>query len=79
MLGRKGLKNRRFFSWSIPCFQKKHVLTIDKFGTLQEHKTLRSFCSSKRLFDRSQNFKNIEGETITAMLLNIGKNLLILE
>ena len=48
---------------------KKDVLTINEFGILQEHKTFKRFNDSKRLLDRSQNFKMIEGEKVSALLL----------
>ena len=45
----------------------KYVLTINEFGILQEHKTFKGF-NSKRLLDRSQYFKMIEGEKLSAIL-----------
>ena len=46
----------------------KNVLTIDKSGILQKHKTLKGFNDSKRLLDRFQYFKKIEGKKISALL-----------
>ena len=46
----------------------KYCLTIDEYGIIQEHKTFKGFNDSKRLLDRSQYFKMIEGEKISAML-----------
>ena len=46
----------------------KYCLTIDDYGIIQEHKTLKGFNGSKRLLDRSQYFKMIEGEKISALL-----------
>ena len=46
----------------------KYCLTIDEFGIIQEHKTFKGFNDSKRLLDRSQYFKMIEGKKISAML-----------
>ena len=46
----------------------KHCLTIDDYGIIKEHKTFKGFNDSKRLLDRSQYFKTIEGEKKTAML-----------
>ena len=46
----------------------KHSLTIDNYGIIQEHKTFKGFNDSKKLLDRSQYFKTIEGENISAML-----------
>ena len=45
-----------------------YVLTIDDYGFIQEHKTFKGFNDSKRLLDRSQYFKMIEGKKISAML-----------
>ena len=46
----------------------KYCLTIDDCGIVQEHKTFKGFNDSKRLLDRSQYFKMIEGEKVSAML-----------
>ena len=46
----------------------KYCLTIDEYGIIQEHKTFKGFNDSKRLLDRSQYFKMIEGKKISAML-----------
>ena len=46
----------------------KYCLTIDDYGIIKEHKTFKGFNDSKRLLDRSQYFKMIEGEKISAML-----------
>ena len=46
----------------------KYCLTIDEYGIIQEHKTFKGFNDSKRLIDRSQYFKMIEGKKISAML-----------
>ena len=46
----------------------KYCLTIDDYGIIQEHKTFKGFNESKRLLDRSQYFKMIEGEKISALL-----------
>ena len=46
----------------------KYCLTIDDYGIIQEHKTFKGFNNSKRLLDRSQYFKIIEGKKISAML-----------
>ena len=46
----------------------KYCSNIDEFGILQEHKTFKGFNDSKRLLDRSQNFKNIEGKKVSALL-----------
>ena len=46
----------------------KYCLTLDDYGIIQEHKTFKGFNDSKRLLDRSQNFKMIEGEKLSAIL-----------
>ena len=46
----------------------KYCLTIDEYCIIQEHKTFKGFNDSKRLLDRSQFFKMIEGQKISAML-----------
>ena len=46
----------------------KYCSTIDDYGIKQEHKTFKGFNDSKRLLDRSQYFKMIEGKKISAML-----------
>ena len=46
----------------------KFCLTIDEYGIIQKHKTFKGFNDSKRLLDRSQYFKMIEGEKKSAML-----------
>ena len=46
----------------------KYCLTIDDYGIIKEYKTFKGFNDSKRLLDRSQYFKMIEGEKISAML-----------
>ena len=46
----------------------KYCLTIDEYGIIKEHKTFKGFNDSKRLLDRSQYFKMVEGKKITAML-----------
>ena len=46
----------------------KYCLTIDEYGFIKEHKTFKGFNDSKRLLDRSQYFKRIQGEKISAML-----------
>ena len=46
----------------------KYCLTIDDYGIIQEQKTFKGLNDSKRLLDRSQNFKMIEGKKLSAML-----------
>ena len=57
----------------------KYCLTIDDYGIIQEHKTFQGFNDSKRLLDRSQYFKKIEGEKNQLCYQDPGKNLLIVE
>ena len=40
----------------------KYCLTIDDYGIIKEHKTFKKFNDGKRLLDRSQYFKMIDGE-----------------
>ena len=46
----------------------KYVLAIDEYGIFQEHETITGFNDSKKLLDRSQYFKMIDGKKISAML-----------
>ena len=46
----------------------KYCLTIDDYGIIQEHKTFKGFTGSKRLLDRSQYFRMIEGKKRSAIL-----------
>ena len=45
----------------------KCCLTIDDYGIIQEYKTFKGFNDSKRLLDRSQYFKTIEGKKVSAL------------
>ena len=45
----------------------KYCLTIDNYGIIQEHKTFKGFNDIKRLLDRSQYFKMIEGKKVSAL------------
>ena len=60
--------NQEVFAIVFLASKIKYCLTIDKFGIIQEHKTFTGINVSKRLLDRSQNFKMIPGEKISAML-----------
>ena len=53
----------------------KHSLIIDDYGIIQEHKTFKEFNDSKRFLDRSQYFRMIEGENLSAMLPRSWKKL----
>ena len=46
----------------------KYCLIIDDYAVIQEHKAFKGFNDSKRLLDRSHNFKMIQGKKISAML-----------
>ena len=46
----------------------EYCLTTDDYGIIQEHKTFKGFNDSRRLLDRSQYSKMIEGKKISAML-----------
>ena len=46
----------------------KYCLTIDDYDLIQDHKTFKGFNDSKRLLNRSQYFKMIEGNKISAVL-----------
>ena len=46
----------------------KYCLTIDGYGIIQEHKTFNGFNDSKRLLDRSEKFKILEGKKVSALL-----------
>ena len=47
----------------------KYCLTIDEYGIISEYKTFKGFTDSKRLFDRSQYFEMLKGNTVHAKLL----------
>ena len=53
----------------------KYCLTVDQFRNKQEYKTFKGFNFSKRLLDRSQYFKVIEGKKIPALLPKSWKKL----
>ena len=56
-----------------------YCLTMEYYGIIQEHKTFKGFNDSKRLSDRSQNFKKIEGKKYQLCYQDSGKNCLIAE
>ena len=51
----------------------KYVLTINEYGLIQENKTFKGFNNSKRLLERSQYFKMIEGKTNLHRYIKVGK------
>ena len=53
----------------------KNCLTIDEYGIIQHYMTFNGFNHSKRLLDRSQFFKMIEGKKISAILPSSWKKL----
>ena len=57
-----------FFYGLFLALEKKCGLTTNDFGNIEEHKTFERFNVSKRLLDRFQFFKMIEGKNITATL-----------
>ena len=46
----------------------KYCSSIEGFGIVQEHKTFKGFNDNKRLLDRSQYFKMLEGKKVSALL-----------
>ena len=66
--GKNDYKTGGIFYGLILAPKIKYCLTIDDYGIVQEHKTFKGFNDSKRLLDRSQYFKMIEGEKVSAML-----------
>ena len=61
-------KTRGIFYGLFLALKIKYCLTIDEYGIIQEHETFKGFSDSKRLLDRSQYLKMIEGKRISAML-----------
>ena len=57
----------------------KFILTIDKYGIIQAHKTFKRYSDSKRLLDRVHFFKKVDEKKIELSYLRIGKKLLIVE
>ena len=66
--GKNDYKTGGFFYGLFLAPKIKYCLTIDDYGIIQEHKTFKGFNDSKRLLDRSQYFKMIDGEKISVML-----------
>ena len=46
----------------------KNSLTINEFGTIEQHMIFKGFNNSKQILDRSQYFDMLEGKKISAML-----------
>ena len=66
--GKKDYKTSGIFYGLFLASKIKYCLTIDDYGIIKEHKTFKGFNDSKRLLNRSQYFKFIEGEKISAKL-----------
>ena len=43
-------------------------MTFDNFGVIEEHETLEGFSDSKRLLDREENLKLVNGEKVVAKI-----------
>ena len=69
--GKNDYKTRGIFYGLFLAPKINHCLTIDDYGIIQEHKTFKGFNDSKRLLDRFQYFKMIEGEKISELLPKI--------
>ena len=66
--GKNDYKTGSIFYGLFRASKIKYCLTIDDYGIIQEHKTFTGFTDSKRLLDRSQSFKMIEGKKVYAFL-----------
>ena len=66
--GKHDYKTGGVFNGLILAFKIKYCSTIDNYGIIQEHKTFKGFDDSKRLLDRFQYFKMIEGKKVSASL-----------
>ena len=71
--GKNDYKTGGIFYGLFLALKIKYCLTIDVYGIIQEHKTFKRFNDSKRLLDRSQYFKMVDGEKIPAMLPRLWK------
>ena len=67
-LGKNDYKTGGIFYRLFLAPKIKYCLTTDGYGILQKHKNFKGFTVSKRLLDRSQCFKMIEGKKISSML-----------
>ena len=66
--GTNDYKTGRIFYGLILAPKLKYCLTRDDYGIIQEHKTFKVFNDGKRLLDRSQYPKMIEGRKVSALL-----------
>ena len=65
--------------YSLYLAHKKNVLTINEYGVIQGKNIFKGCNDSKRLLDRSQYFKRIEGKKISAILPKSRKKHLLVE
>ena len=61
MSGQKSYLSGGVFYGLFLAAKIRNCLIIDKYGIIQERKTLKGFKDSKRLLDCSQNFKMTKG------------------
>ena len=54
----------------------KNVLTFNEFGIVQQQMTFQGFNDSKRLLDRSRNFKKLEGQKYISYVTKIVEKIL---
>ena len=66
--GKNDYKSRGIFYGLFLARKIKNCVTIDSYNIIQEHKTFKGLNNIERILDRSQYFKMIEGEKISAML-----------
>ena len=66
--GKNDYKTGGIFYGLLLASKIKNCLTINDYGFIQEHKTFKGFNNTKRLLDRSQYNKMIEGKKISAFL-----------
>ena len=59
---------RQFFLGLFLAPKMKFCLTIRKYSIIEEHKSFKGFCGSKRLLDTYQYFNMIDGKKLSAML-----------
>ena len=66
--GKNDYKTGGIFYGLFLALKIKDCFTIDEYGIIQEHKLFKGFKDTKRLLDRSQYFKMIEGKKVSALL-----------
>ena len=77
--GKNDCKSRGIFRGLYLASKIIHSLTAYECGIIEEHKTFEGFTDSRRLLDRSQYFKKIEGKKYQLCCLKVGKNRLVVE